>query len=89
MSLSRSLLANMCVSVFVCEKERERDRGRDRGGEGETERGREKERQREIFIKKVCETLAAPLKPQTTNLILGPPRSIIITAIRNNYYLLH
>lgn len=87
MSLSRSLLANMCVSVFVCGKEREGETERQREGGGD--RKRETERGREIFIKRVCETLAAPPKPQTTNLILGPPRSIIITAIRNNYYLLH
>ena len=69
MSLSRSLLANVCVYLCVCERERQR------------------QRERLIFIKTVCETLAAPPKPQIINLVLGPPHSIIIIAIRNNYYL--
>ena len=69
MSLSRSLLANVCVYLCACERERQR------------------QRERLIFIKTVCETLAAPPKPQIINLVLGPPHSIIIIAIRNNYYL--
>ena len=73
MSLSRSLLAN--VYVYLCVYVRER--------ETETET----ETERLIFIKTVCETLAAPPKPQIINLILGPPRSIIIIAIKSNYYL--
>lgn len=65
----------MCACLCV----RERKRGRGREGEEERER---------VFLNNVCETLAVPLKPQTANLILGPLRSIIIIAIRNNYYLL-
>ena len=68
-------------------RERQTDRQRQTERQRETETETETETERLIFIKTVCETLAAPPKPQIINLTLGPPRSIIIIAIKSNYYL--